>query len=191
NTRSVSASLSSSCTTIWLYVMPYGCRCQEVFSPPPRATCHICFLGVVLSTGPRESSAHMLRRTAESRRATVVDRLSNALRESRLGAGISTKMTAARTRVIPLHWSNLFGVAAMACLVIVVITGIFLMFVYAPSSEQVRYTGTYPPLIDIEMSRAYASTLAISFDIPGGLLMRQAHHWAALLLPATVILQIL
>lgn len=133
----------------------------------------------------------MLRRTTESRRATVVDRLSNELRQSRLGAGMSTRMTAARTRVIPLHWSNLFGVAAMACLVIVVITGIFLVFVYAPSSEQVRYTGTYPPLIDIEMSRAYASTLAISFDIPGGLLMRQAHHWAALLLPATVILQIL
>ncbi len=130
-------------------------------------------------------------RTAGTRRTSVVDRLSDAVRETRFGAGIATRIADARTRVIPLHWSNLFGVAAMACLVIVFITGIFLMFVYAPSSEQVRYSGTYPPLVDIEMSRAYASTLALSFDIPGGLLMRQAHHWAALLLPATVIVQIL
>jgi len=133
----------------------------------------------------------MLRRTAETHRTSVVERLSHALRRTRFGAGAAARIADAQTRVIPLHWSNLFGVAAMACLVVVFLTGVFLMFVYAPSSEQVRYDGTYPPLADIEMSRAYASTLAISFDIPGGLLMRQAHHWAALLLPATVILQIL
>ncbi|MFC7788145.1 cytochrome bc1 complex cytochrome b subunit [Microbacterium sp. MAHUQ-60] len=131
----------------------------------------------------------MLRRTAEPHRPSVVDRLAHAMRESRLGAGVAARIADARTRVVPLHWSNLFGVAAMACLVIVFITGVFLMFVYTPSSEQVRYDGVYPPLADIEMSRAYASTLAISFDVPGGLLMRQAHHWAALLLPATVIVQ--
>lgn len=133
----------------------------------------------------------MLRRTAEPHRASVVDRLSDAVRASRFGAGVAARIADARTRVIPLHWSNLFGVAAMACLAVVFFTGIFLTFAYAPSSEQLRYDGSYPPLVDIEMSRAYASTLAISFDIPGGLLMRQAHHWAALLLPATVILQIL
>lgn len=133
----------------------------------------------------------MLKTSARRRRASIIDRLSDRMRESRFGAGVAARVADARTRVVPLRWSNLFGVAAMACLVIVFITGVFLMFVYVPSSEQVRYDGTYPPLVDIEMSRAYASTLAISFDIPGGLLMRQAHHWAALLLPATVILQIL
>jgi ubiquinol-cytochrome c reductase cytochrome b subunit len=34
------------------------------------------------------------------------------------------------------------------------------------------------------MSEAYASTLDISFDVRGGLLMRQIHHWAALLFVA-------
>ncbi|WP_431245896.1 cytochrome b [Leifsonia xyli] len=40
------------------------------------------------------------------------------------------------------------------------------------------------------MSKALQSTLAISFELPGGLLVRQAHHWAALLLPAALILQL-
>ena len=40
------------------------------------------------------------------------------------------------------------------------------------------------------MSRGVASTLRLSFDVPGGLLVRQAHHWAALLLPAALLLQL-
>jgi ubiquinol-cytochrome c reductase cytochrome b subunit len=36
------------------------------------------------------------------------------------------------------------------------------------------------------MSAAMASTLDISFDIRGGLLMRQVHHWAALLFVAAI-----
>ena len=37
------------------------------------------------------------------------------------------------------------------------------------------------------MSEAYASTLEISFDVRGGLLMRQIHHWAALIFVAAMI----
>jgi ubiquinol-cytochrome c reductase cytochrome b subunit len=36
------------------------------------------------------------------------------------------------------------------------------------------------------MSDAYASTLHISFDVRGGLLMRQMHHWAAMLFIAAM-----
>jgi ubiquinol-cytochrome c reductase cytochrome b subunit len=36
------------------------------------------------------------------------------------------------------------------------------------------------------MSEAYASTLHISFDVRGGLLMRQMHHWAAMLFIAAM-----
>ena len=36
------------------------------------------------------------------------------------------------------------------------------------------------------MSQAYASTLNISFDVRGGLLMRQIHHWAADLFMAAI-----
>nr|WP_241698323.1 cytochrome b [Flaviflexus huanghaiensis] len=37
------------------------------------------------------------------------------------------------------------------------------------------------------MSEAYASTLRISFEVKGGLLMRQMHHWAALLFMAAIV----
>ncbi len=41
------------------------------------------------------------------------------------------------------------------------------------------YEGSYRPLDGVHMSAAFRSLLHISFDIPGGLLMRQMHHWAA------------
>ncbi len=41
------------------------------------------------------------------------------------------------------------------------------------------------------MSRAYQSILAISFDVRGGLLIRQVHHWSADLFVAAIILRLL
>jgi ubiquinol-cytochrome c reductase cytochrome b subunit len=41
------------------------------------------------------------------------------------------------------------------------------------------------------MSEAYASTLRISFDVRGGLLIRQIHHWAADLFMAAIIVHML
>lgn len=92
-------------------------------------------------------------------------------------------------RATPGHWSGLFGVVTAACLAVLVVTGIVLMFFYVPSSEQVVYGGAYAPLHGAEVSKAFDSTLAISLS--GGLLIRQAHHWAALLLPASIIAQLL
>ena len=46
---------------------------------------------------------------------------------------------------------------------------------------EVTYNGVYQPLRGIEMSRAYQSTLNISFEVRGGLFVRQIHHWAALM----------
>ena len=34
------------------------------------------------------------------------------------------------------------------------------------------------------MSQAYASSLELSFDVRGGLLVRQLHHWSALIFVA-------
>jgi ubiquinol-cytochrome c reductase cytochrome b subunit len=45
---------------------------------------------------------------------------------------------------------------------------------------EVVYDGSFVPLQGVKMTEAYASTLDISFDVRGGLLMRQIHHWAAL-----------
>ncbi|MCE0488035.1 cytochrome bc1 complex cytochrome b subunit [Ornithinimicrobium sediminis] len=84
-------------------------------------------------------------------------------------------------KVFPDHWSFLLGEVAMYSMVICLITGTFLTFWFIPSMGHVTYDGSYVPLKGVGMSEAYASTLDISFDIKGGLLIRQLHHWAALL----------
>ena len=84
------------------------------------------------------------------------------------------------------RWSSLFGQVAVYSFVVTAITGVFLLFYYKPSTSQVSYHGSYRKLDGVQMSQAYRSTLDISFDVRGGLLMRQMHHWAALLFIAAV-----
>ncbi len=84
------------------------------------------------------------------------------------------------------RWSSLFGQVAVYSFVVTAITGVFLLFYYKPSMTQVSYHGSYRKLDGVPMSQAYRSTLDISFDVRGGLLMRQLHHWAALLFIAAV-----
>ncbi|GAB3674805.1 ubiquinol-cytochrome c reductase cytochrome b subunit [Angustibacter aerolatus] len=77
------------------------------------------------------------------------------------------------------------------CFAVLLLTGVVLMVWYEPSSATVRYRGSYLPLRDVEVSRAFNSVLHLSLEVRGGLLVRQAHHWAALLLPATLTLKLL
>lgn len=92
---------------------------------------------------------------------------------------------------MPNHWSNAFGIVSLGSLLVVFATGLLLMFFYTPSSTPVEYSGNYPALAGAEVSAAFDSTMHLTFGVPGGLLLRQAHHWAALLLPASLILQLL
>lgn len=108
-----------------------------------------------------------------------------------LGRRLSSAAEVLRHRVVPNHWSNLFGIVSMACIAVLFLTGFYLMFFYTPSSATIEYTGGYSPLRGVEMSKALDSTLHISFELRAGLLMRQAHHWAGLLLPASIIMQLL
>ncbi|MGR0221308.1 cytochrome bc1 complex cytochrome b subunit [Agromyces sp. ZXT2-6] len=124
--------------------------------------------------------------------STVTDRLAASVGNTTFfGRRLGDVVAAARRRRVPTHWSNLFGVVTLACLVVVTLTGLWLMFFYTPSSATTTYRGVYMPLHGAEVSQAFASTMRITFDVPGGLLMRQAHHWAALLLPASIIVQLL
>ncbi|GAA2731950.1 cytochrome bc complex cytochrome b subunit [Pedococcus aerophilus] len=84
-------------------------------------------------------------------------------------------------KVFPDHWSFMLGEVAMYSMIICLITGTFLTFWYIPSAGQIVYDGSYLPLRGVTVSEAYASTVDISFDIRGGLLIRQIHHWAALM----------
>ena len=84
-------------------------------------------------------------------------------------------------KVFPDHWSFMLGEVAMYSLIICLLSGTFLTFWFVPSAGQVVYDGSYLPLRGITMSEAFRSTVDISFDIRGGLLIRQIHHWAALM----------
>src|SRR4029077_9122082 len=94
-------------------------------------------------------------------------------------------------KIFPDHWSFLLGEIALYSFVILLLTGTFLTLFFQPSMTDVVYHGSYTPLDNVHMSEAYASTLRISFDIRGGLLMRQIHHWAALLFMAAIMVHML
>jgi ubiquinol-cytochrome c reductase cytochrome b subunit len=117
---------------------------------------------------------------------------SEYLRErTRLGRRLVNLRTELSRRRVPLHWSNLFGVVVLTSTIILVVTGVLLMFSYQPSSDRTTYDGSYAPLQGAEVSAAFDSVLTLSLETPGGLLVRQLHHWSALLLPAAIILQLL
>ncbi|MFE3449053.1 cytochrome bc complex cytochrome b subunit [Nonomuraea sp. NPDC059194] len=94
-------------------------------------------------------------------------------------------------KVFPDHWSFLLGEIALYSFIILLLSGTFLTFFFRPSMEHVIYDGAYAPLRGVMMSEAYASTLDISFEIRGGLLMRQIHHWGALLFVAGMMVHML
>ncbi len=94
-------------------------------------------------------------------------------------------------KIFPDHWSFMLGEVALYSFIAILLSGTFLTFFFEPSMAHVEYDGSYVPLKGIQMSAAYASSLDITFDIRGGLLMRQVHHWGALLFVAAIGLHML
>ena len=105
--------------------------------------------------------------------------------DDRLGA--SRFARSSLDKVFPDHWSFMLGEIAMYCFVLLVLTGIYLSFFFVPSDKTVVYHGSYAPLRGVQMSQAYESTIRLSFDVRAGLVMRQIHHWAALVFLATIV----
>jgi ubiquinol-cytochrome c reductase cytochrome b subunit len=87
-------------------------------------------------------------------------------------------------KVFPDHWSFMLGEVALYSFLVLLLSGTFLTFWFQPAMTPVIYDGVYGPLKGASMSIAYASTLDISFEVRGGLLFRQVHHWSALLFVA-------
>ncbi|WP_329102627.1 cytochrome bc complex cytochrome b subunit [Micromonospora sp. NBC_01699] len=104
---------------------------------------------------------------------------------------VATPLRALLNKVFPDHWSFLLGEIALFSFVVLLLTGVFLTFFFEPAMTEVTYNGSYAPLRGAHMSAAYASTLDISFDVRGGLIMRQMHHWAALLFMASIVVHML
>ncbi|MES4905927.1 MULTISPECIES: ubiquinol-cytochrome c reductase cytochrome b subunit [unclassified Streptomyces] len=102
------------------------------------------------------------------------------------------KMGKAQLRkVFPDHWSYLIGEIALYTFIIIILTGVYLTMFFTPSMNEVVYHGSYRPLNGIRMSEAYKTTLDISFDVRGGLLIRQIHHWAAILFVASMLIHMM
>ena len=93
--------------------------------------------------------------------------------------------------VYPDHWSFVLGQIAIYSFIVLLLSGIYLMFFFDPSMREVTYEGSYAPLRGVDVSAAYDSVLDLSFDVRGGLFMRQLHHWAALLFVAAIVLHLL
>ena len=93
-------------------------------------------------------------------------------------------------KVFPTHWSFLLGEIAMYSFIVLLITGVWLTLFFDPSMAHVTYDGVYQPLRGVQMSRAYETALDISFEIRGGLFVRQVHHWAALLFAASIMVHL-
>ncbi|WP_157987768.1 cytochrome b [Jiangella endophytica] len=86
----------------------------------------------------------------------------------------------------PRRWTDLFVPLAVVSFLLVLVSGVLLAFWFEPSMRPVVYTGDYAPLRGVPMSEAYASTVRISLEVPGGLLVRQVHHWASLVFIAAL-----
>jgi ubiquinol-cytochrome c reductase cytochrome b subunit len=100
--------------------------------------------------------------------------------------GLATMMRKNLRKVFPDHWSFMLGEIALWSFVVLLLTGTFLTLWFTPSMSDSVYEGSYTQLRGVPMSDAYASTLHISFDVRGGLLMRQMHHWSAMLFIAAM-----
>ncbi|APU23075.1 cytochrome b [Actinoalloteichus sp. GBA129-24] len=94
-------------------------------------------------------------------------------------------------KVFPTHWSFMLGEIALYSFIVLLLTGTYLALFFDPSMAHVEYQGSLENMRGIEMSRAYASTLDISFEVRGGLFARQVHHWAALLFMAAIVVHML
>lgn len=124
----------------------------------------------------------------DRRRASRVDDLARWMDDRlRLAPGSRTYLR----KAFPAHWSYLVGEVALFSLVVLVFTGTWLAFFYTPDATPVVYDGPYLPLQGREISAAYDSVLRLSFEVRAGLLMRQIHHWAALVFVAAIVVHML
>ncbi len=109
--------------------------------------------------------------------------------DDRLGS--SNFIRRSLNKVFPDHWSFMLGEIALYSFIVILLTGVYLTLWFKPSMIEVVYDGSYAPLKGVKMSESMASTLDISFDVRGGLLIRQIHHLAALFFVAAIAIHLL
>ncbi|MEU8952967.1 cytochrome bc complex cytochrome b subunit [Streptomyces sp. NPDC048518] len=105
--------------------------------------------------------------------------------------GINSLAKSQMRKIFPDHWSFMFGEICLYSFIILILTGTYLTLFFDPSMSEVAYDGPYTPLKGVLVSRAYESTVDISMEVRGGLLIRQIHHWAALVFVAGMLVHMM
>ncbi|GMT47616.1 MAG: menaquinol-cytochrome c reductase cytochrome b subunit [bacterium] len=82
------------------------------------------------------------------------------------------------SKTFPTHPTFLLGEIALFSFITLVITGIFLGFLYEPSTKLVSLFGAMVP-------SAYASVVRIDL-LPMGMIIRRIHHWSAMIMIAAI-----
>lgn len=83
------------------------------------------------------------------------------------------------TKTFPTHPTFLLGEMALFSFITLVVTGIFLGFLYEPSTTMVSLFGAMVP-------SAYASVIRIDL-LPMGMIVRRIHHWSAMIMIAAAL----
>jgi cytochrome b-561 len=87
------------------------------------------------------------------------------------------------SKTFPTHPLFLLGETALFSFITLVATGIFLGFLYEPSTRMVSLFGAMVPA-------AYASVVRIDL-LPMGLIIRRIHHWSAMIMIAAILAHLL
>ncbi|WP_019928605.1 ubiquinol-cytochrome c reductase cytochrome b subunit [Nocardia sp. BMG111209] len=122
--------------------------------------------------------------------AGSVSRAAHAARDADSRYRMAPFVKRSINKVFPTHWSFLLGEIALYSFIILILSGIYLSLYFDPSMSDTVYNGSYQPLRGVTMSRAYETALNITFEVRGGLFIRQVHHWTALLFAASMILHL-
>ncbi len=68
-------------------------------------------------------------------------------------------------KVFPDHWSFILGEVAMYCLVVLILTGVFLTFFFSRQHRGCRLPGRLRTIPGIHMTEAYRSVVRLSWDL--------------------------
>lgn len=102
--------------------------------------------------------------------------------------GIRAPLRSVLRKLFPTHWSFLLGEIALFSFLSLVLSGIYLALFYGPSVAPVVYHGASPSFSGRSLPEAFASVLALTVDVPFGLVVRRIHHFSAHLFIAALLL---
>jgi quinol-cytochrome oxidoreductase complex cytochrome b subunit len=105
--------------------------------------------------------------------------------DRRLGRG------AQRPSVWPTSFGAMVSHVIIVAFIVLCVTGVFLSFFYRPSVEPVLYTGDSVLYDGVTLPHAFASTIRIGSDVPGGLFVKRLHAGASNLFLAAIVVHLL